>query len=98
MEYKYTKAFLLLCASSLLLAACTSIGTTLNKKQVCRETKKYTIQVKYGNEDWITYNNVISIRKPDRYRNVLTIALDDGTKIHAIGAIVRWTDKIPEYF
>lgn len=59
--------------------------------------ERHTIEVKYGNDDWVVMNNVIKIRKPNRYRNILTIVLDDGTVLNIVGGTARWKGHIPEF-
>ena len=56
---------------------------------------KHSVKVKYGDDPWIKYDNVIQIKTPDRYDTRTVLDLDDGSRLSIVGGIIVWTDNIP---
>ena len=56
---------------------------------------KYSVKVKYGNDPWIKYDNVIQIKTPDKYDMRTVLELADGSRLSIVGGIIVWTDNIP---
>jgi len=56
---------------------------------------KHSVKVKYGDDPWIKYDNVIQIKTPDRYDVRTVLDLDNGSRLSIIGGIIVWTDDIP---
>lgn len=57
---------------------------------------KHTVTVNFGNETK-TYDNVVEINAPTRFRISTILRFNDGTDMEIVGGTVWWTRKNPNY-